>query len=553
MTETIARTDSEKSANYEATILSEIRKITPADTALWLQMGQLRATCYVDEHNYLDESLLDENGAEYDEYDKNASHFVVLDDTETILGTARLLYREANSSSPLLPAEKLFDDGIDGLTPSAMEVSRFIINSSAFSDKERHAGKLKTGAHLIRALTQEAEPRDDPAYAVVEPWLLGYLKHIGVPYETIVSKPQHTEKYNSDNILITISYDRMTRSIAENDKSRVVPARLVERGMPERLAPFFEKDRTTRGLGKIALDAFTTMPMEQWDRNLGWISRAEQQRLLESTVAIAGAGGDGGELAITLAQLGIGNFKIADPENFELENLNRQTGANYSTLGRNKAEVIGEMIKDINPFAKVEIYEKGVQADNVSDFVSGCDAVVDETEYTMPELGVMIARAARDHNLPVVMGLNVGFGSYAMSFSPTGRTFESCFGMSDDAPLDEIAATEVAFDKWVSHIPSYSDMNAFEKVASGEVSTPTVAPGVKMVAADASTQVLAHLLAPMSPTRKKWITYAPGGRVLDVIDGSARVSHPRPHFLGSVAKAALRTKLGLNPSAGYDM
>lgn len=531
----------------------EVKKITPADSDLWMKMGQLRARCYVDEHSYLDSTVLDEHQAEYDEYDLSASHFVVTDVDENVLGTTRLLYRNQDQPDPLLPAEKLFADEIIDPDVSAREISRFIIDKDLLPVAQRGISSMKIGAYLMRAMTHEAIDRHDPVYAVVEPWLMRYLDKVGVPYHVVVQEPRFIDKYNSKNVLVTIDPSSMTRSIHEQDTKRSIPHALIERGMPERLAPFFEKDKATKGLGAIAVDAFSSMPETQWDRNLGWLSKQEQQRLAQSTVAIAGAGGDGGELAITLAQLGVGAFKIADPERFELENLNRQAGASYRTIGRNKAEVIGEMIKDINPFARVEVYNEGVSVDSIHEFVDGADLVIDETEYTQHELGVMIAREARKNGLPVLMGLNVGFGSYVMSFSPAGRSFESCFGLSETASLDEIAATEVDFSRWVSHIPSYGDMNAFSRVANGEVSTPTVASGVKMAAADASTQALAHLLLPISPERKEWITYAPGGRVMDAIDGAKRVKYPKIHFAMSAFRAYARTKLGLNPSAGYEI
>jgi molybdopterin/thiamine biosynthesis adenylyltransferase len=290
---------------------------------------------------------------------------------------------------------------------------------------------------------------------------------------------------------------------------------------------------------------------EQFNRNLGFISQKDHECLQKSVVAIAGAGGDGGELAVTLAQLGVGHFRIADPEVFEIDNLNRQTGASYKTLGQNKAMVIAHIIKDINPFADVQVFTQGITPDNVNGFVAGSNLVIDETEYTQHELGVMLARAARKHNLPVLMAMNIGFGSYTTSFSPAGQTFEAYLGLDPTASLEDIARATVPLSKWVPHIPSYADMNIFQKVANQEVSTPTVSPGVKMAAAEASMQALAHLLRESSPQRARWIHYAPRGKSIDVIDGATMVRFRRIHFAKSVAIAMVRTKLGKNPPAGY--
>ncbi len=75
-------------------------------------------------------------------------------------------------------------------------------------------------------------------------------------------------------------------------------------------------------------------------RNLGFISQAEQDKLSETSVAIAGAGGDGGELAVLLARMGFGEIRLADPDPFEIENINRQAVCTTRTVGMNKAVAV---------------------------------------------------------------------------------------------------------------------------------------------------------------------------------------------------------------------
>ena len=70
---------------------------------------------------------------------------------------------------------------------------------------------------------------------------------------------------------------------------------------------------------------------EAFSRNIGLVTLEEQERLRRSHVAIAGMGGMGGVHLITLARAGIGSFAIADPDCFELANMNRQYGARVDT------------------------------------------------------------------------------------------------------------------------------------------------------------------------------------------------------------------------------
>lgn len=88
---------------------------------------------------------------------------------------------------------------------------------------------------------------------------------------------------------------------------------------------------------------------EAFSRNIGWVTTEEQQILRRRRVAIAGMGGVGGGHLLALARLGIGAFTIADFDVFDIVNFNRQAGAMMSTRGREKADVLAEMARDINP------------------------------------------------------------------------------------------------------------------------------------------------------------------------------------------------------------
>ena len=79
---------------------------------------------------------------------------------------------------------------------------------------------------------------------------------------------------------------------------------------------------------------------EAVSRNLGLISPDEQQHLRHCRVAIPGMGGVGGNHLMTLTRMGIGKFRIADADEFEVKNLKRQIGATLESLGQSKADVM---------------------------------------------------------------------------------------------------------------------------------------------------------------------------------------------------------------------
>ena len=86
-----------------------------------------------------------------------------------------------------------------------------------------------------------------------------------------------------------------------------------------------------------------------FSRNIGWVTKDEQQRLRRARVAVAGLGGVGGAHVLALSRLGIANFNIADFDEFDVHNMNRQAAAFMSSMGRPKIDVVAEMARDSNP------------------------------------------------------------------------------------------------------------------------------------------------------------------------------------------------------------
>ena len=112
-----------------------------------------------------------------------------------------------------------------------------------------------------------------------------------------------------------------------------------------------------------------------FSRNIGWVTRDEQQRLRRARVAVAGLGGVGGAHVLTLSRLGIANFNIADFDEFDVHNLNRQAAAFMSSMGRPKIEVVAEMARDINPESDIRLFRDGVTDANLDEFLKDVDAL----------------------------------------------------------------------------------------------------------------------------------------------------------------------------------
>ncbi|HEX6718220.1 MAG TPA: alpha/beta fold hydrolase [Pyrinomonadaceae bacterium] len=161
-----------------------------------------------------------------------------------------------------------------------------------------------------------------------------------------------------------------------------------------------------------------------FSRNIGILTADEQQKLSRSTVAIAGLGGIGGNTLITLARMGIGNFRIADFDRFDHVNINRQYGARVDTKGALKCDVLAEEVKRINPQAEITIFADGFTEQNGDEFLSGADLAVDAIDFYTIESHLQFHRKTREHGLYTLMGSPVGFSACLQVFDPHGMSLE---------------------------------------------------------------------------------------------------------------------------------
>lgn len=167
---------------------------------------------------------------------------------------------------------------------------------------------------------------------------------------------------------------------------------------------------------------------QAFSRNAGLISAQEQNQLLNCLVAIPGCGGIGSTVAETLARLGVGKFRLCDPDTFDVANINRQLGATAHSLHQNKAEAVRDRILSINPSAVVEIFRDPVSKANADKFVFGCDLVLDGIDFYAIEARRALFDAARYAQLPAMTAAPLGFSATLQVYLPNkGMSFDEFF------------------------------------------------------------------------------------------------------------------------------
>lgn len=173
---------------------------------------------------------------------------------------------------------------------------------------------------------------------------------------------------------------------------------------------------------------------EAFSRNIGWVTKEEQQKLRKTKVAIGGLGGVGGDHTIVLTRLGIGNFHISDLDDYDVPNFNRQAGANMSTLGKPKAAVMEETILGINPEATVKNFDNGITDDNLEEFLEGVDIYVDSLDVFALEIRRKVFRRCYEKGIPTITAAPMGMGTAFLIFMPGKMSFDEYFNIIDPSP-----------------------------------------------------------------------------------------------------------------------
>lgn len=176
---------------------------------------------------------------------------------------------------------------------------------------------------------------------------------------------------------------------------------------------------------------------EAFSRNIGWLTRQEQDQLRQKRVAVAGLGGVGGVHLLTLCRLGIGKFHVADFDTFDVANFNRQAGASVSTLGQPKLDVMTRQAQDINPDIEIRGFGEGVTIDNLDAFLEGVDVYVDGLDFFAFQARQQVFGACVRKGIPAVTAAPLGMGAAVLNFLPGGMTFNEYFRF-EDGPEEEM-------------------------------------------------------------------------------------------------------------------
>lgn len=147
--------------------------------------------------------------------------------------------------------------------------------------------------------------------------------------------------------------------------------------------------------------------LSRFERTRLLLGKEKLERFRRAHVLVLGVGGVGAYAAEQLARAGIGTLTLVDGDRFELTNCNRQLPALTSTLGRPKAEVVAERMREINPAGTFLPRVEFLQGDGIDRLLeTRFDFAVDAIDSLTPKVEFLLG--CLRSNIPVVSSMGSG-------------------------------------------------------------------------------------------------------------------------------------------------
>lgn len=147
--------------------------------------------------------------------------------------------------------------------------------------------------------------------------------------------------------------------------------------------------------------------MNEYSRTELLIGNVGIEKLRKSMVMVFGVGGVGSHCIEALARSGVGKLILIDNDTVSMTNINRQSIAYHSTVGKYKTKVMKERIYDICPEIEVVTYEMFVLPDNIETlFTESVDYIIDAIDTVTAKLALAVL--AKEKNIPIISSMGTG-------------------------------------------------------------------------------------------------------------------------------------------------
>ncbi|MFP5390404.1 MAG: HesA/MoeB/ThiF family protein [Gammaproteobacteria bacterium] len=190
-----------------------------------------------------------------------------------------------------------------------------------------------------------------------------------------------------------------------------------------------------------------------------------QQRILQATVLVIGAGGLGSPAALYLASSGVGRLLLVDDDTVDLTNLQRQIAHTTERIGQAKVESARTALAALNPECQVVALCERAEGARLADLVGQASVVLDCSDNFATRHAVN--RACVAQGVPLVSGAAIRFDGQVSVFDPRSAEAPcySCLFPQDQAFEDVACSTMGVFAPLVGVIGAMQAAEALKLIA----------------------------------------------------------------------------------------
>lgn len=152
-------------------------------------------------------------------------------------------------------------------------------------------------------------------------------------------------------------------------------------------------------------------------------------KVKKSVVGIAGLGGLGSNIAVSLARLGIGKLILVDFDVVEPSNLNRQQYF-ISHIGMPKTNALKELISRINPFVDVITINTYINENNVDECFKDAEIIVEAFDNPISK-ALLVNNILKKHPEKYIVAASGMAGYYSSNTIITKRRTSKFYLIGD--------------------------------------------------------------------------------------------------------------------------
>jgi len=171
----------------------------------------------------------------------------------------------------------------------------------------------------------------------------------------------------------------------------------------------------------------TDQDLKRYSRHilLDELGEEGQTKISEGRVLIVGAGGLGSPAALYLAAAGVGTIGLADQDNVDISNLQRQVIHFTDDVGKEKTLSAKEKIEKLNPAVVVKTYREFLSVKNILPIIRDYDFILDCTDnfaakYLINDIAVKEGKGFSH-------GSMLRFSGQAMTYKPGNACYRCLF------------------------------------------------------------------------------------------------------------------------------